>query len=95
MATAPIRPLAWELPFASGVALEKTEKTKTKKQIEGRAANHVYMSTGQPKSLLSSMFTMLTFQKIADLGTYNHKLWPLMCLPILSMVHIDVQALTS
>jgi len=34
LATAPIRPLAWEPPYAAGVALEKaktkTEKTKTK-----------------------------------------------------------------
>ena len=29
-ATAPIRPLAWEPPYAEGVALEKTEKTKIK-----------------------------------------------------------------
>ena len=27
-ATAPIRPLAWESPYASGVALEKTEINK-------------------------------------------------------------------
>jgi len=28
VATGPIRPLAWEPPFVSGVALEKTEKKK-------------------------------------------------------------------
>ena len=28
MATAPIRPLAWEPPYAVGVALEKQNKTK-------------------------------------------------------------------
>ena len=27
MATAPIRPLAWELPYATGVALAKSKKT--------------------------------------------------------------------
>jgi len=27
-ATAPIRPLAWEPPYAEGVALEKTKKKK-------------------------------------------------------------------
>ena len=31
-ATAPIRPLAWEPPYASGVALEKTKKKKRKKK---------------------------------------------------------------
>ena len=31
-ATAPIRTLAWELPYASGAALEKRKKTKKKKK---------------------------------------------------------------
>ena len=32
-ATSPIRPLAWEPPYASGAALEKAKKTKkTKKE---------------------------------------------------------------
>ena len=30
-ATAPIRPLAWETPYAAGVALRKTKKKKKKK----------------------------------------------------------------
>ena len=30
-ATAPIRPLAWEPPYAAGVALEKGKKTKKKR----------------------------------------------------------------
>ena len=30
-ATAPIWPLAWEPPYATGVALEKTERTNEKK----------------------------------------------------------------
>ena len=30
-ATAPIRPLAWEPPYATGVALEKTKRPKKKK----------------------------------------------------------------
>ena len=30
VATAPIRPLAWELPYATGVALEKTKKEKVR-----------------------------------------------------------------
>ena len=29
--TAPVRPLAWEPPYAMGVALEKTKKEKKKK----------------------------------------------------------------
>ena len=32
MATAPIRPLAWEPPYAEGAALEKAKKQKNKKQ---------------------------------------------------------------
>ena len=32
-ATAPIRPLAWEPPYVTGVALKKTKKRK--KEIEG------------------------------------------------------------
>ena len=31
-ATAPIRPLAWEPPYASGAALEKTKRPKKPKQ---------------------------------------------------------------
>ena len=31
-ATAPIRPLAWEPPYATGAALEKTDKKKKKKE---------------------------------------------------------------
>ena len=33
VATAPIRPLAWELPYAAGVALEKKGKKKDEKKI--------------------------------------------------------------
>jgi len=33
-ATAPIRPLAWEPPFAAGVALEKAKRPKKKKKKE-------------------------------------------------------------
>ena len=32
-ATAPIRPLAWEPPYAAGTALKKTKKKKKKKVI--------------------------------------------------------------
>ena len=51
-ATAPIRPLAWEPPYAMGVALEKTkkEKKKTKKikyliLLEKIYKIHIYMHT--------------------------------------------------
>ena len=33
LAVGPIKPLAWELPYAAGVALEKTERQKKKKRI--------------------------------------------------------------
>ena len=32
VATAPIRPLAWEPPYATGAALEKAERQKKKKK---------------------------------------------------------------
>ena len=32
MATAPIRPLAWELPYVAGVAQEKAKRQKKKKK---------------------------------------------------------------
>ena len=34
VATAPIRPLAWEPPYASGAALEKAKRQKTKTGIK-------------------------------------------------------------
>ena len=34
-ATAPIRPLAWESPYAAGAAQTNTKKTKKKKKMEG------------------------------------------------------------
>ena len=39
MATAPIRPLAWELPYASGVAIEKAKRPKKKKKKKKGAAD--------------------------------------------------------
>ena len=33
-ATAPIRPLAWELPYAEGVALKRQKKKKKRKKKE-------------------------------------------------------------
>jgi len=35
-ATARIRPLAWEPPYAAGVALEKAKRQKKKKKINSR-----------------------------------------------------------
>ena len=34
-AVAPIRPLAWELPYATGVALKSKKKLKLKKYMQG------------------------------------------------------------
>ena len=39
VATAPIQPLAWEPPYASGVALEKGKKTKTKQNKTKKTKN--------------------------------------------------------
>ena len=43
-ATAPIRPLAWEPPYAEGVALEKTKKKQTKKK-QKKNLKHDYDSS--------------------------------------------------
>ena len=37
-ATAPIRPLVWEPPYAAGVALKKKRKKEKKKEREKRLA---------------------------------------------------------
>jgi len=34
VATAPIGPLAWEPPYAAGVALEKAKRKKKKKELK-------------------------------------------------------------
>ena len=39
VATAPIQPLAWEPPYASGAALEKPKKAKKKYKIKPKLAN--------------------------------------------------------
>ena len=41
-ATAPIRPLAWEPPYASGVAPEKTKKKK-KFSVDYSIISHIYI----------------------------------------------------
>ena len=38
-ATAPMRPLAWEPPYAGGAALEKAERKKKKKKEKSTAVN--------------------------------------------------------
>ena len=42
-ATASIGPLAWEPPYASGVALEKGKKTKQKKKKKRERENGKYL----------------------------------------------------
>ena len=42
VATAPIRPLAWEPPYASGAALEKAKRQKKKKRNQGPSAEVNY-----------------------------------------------------
>ena len=41
-ATAPKRPLAWEPPYAVGVAQEMTKKRKKKKEVENLNMIHKY-----------------------------------------------------
>ena len=49
-ATALIRPLAWELPYASGAAL-KRQKTKKKKKKKGKIRNHSGKNAKEKKLL--------------------------------------------
>ena len=42
VATAPIRPLAWEVPYATGTALERTERQKKKKYTVKFTINHYF-----------------------------------------------------
>ena len=44
LATALIRPLAWEPPYAEGVALEKVKRPKKKKKKKKRDRNNVIKS---------------------------------------------------
>ena len=41
MATAPIRPLAWEPPYAMGVAIEKPKKLKKKNIIREKEGLYI------------------------------------------------------
>ena len=50
-ATAPIRPLAWEPPYASGAALEKAKRQKKKKKEKDQV-----LSMLRPGSLLLHRF---------------------------------------
>jgi len=45
-AEAPIRPLAWEPPYARGVALKKSKAKKQKKQKKQRKAVHIRYQQG-------------------------------------------------
>ena len=52
-ATAPIRPLPWEPPYAAaGVALEKTKKTKQKHKHKQTKNQHSLNTQGKWKQLL-------------------------------------------
>jgi len=45
VATAPIQPLAWELPYAAGVALKRPKKKKKEEEEFEEPRNYVTMST--------------------------------------------------
>jgi len=46
VATAPIRPLAWKLPFAAGAAQRNSKKTKKKKKVS--KTEHIIKDTNAP-----------------------------------------------
>ena len=49
-ATAPIGPLAWESPYATGVALRKDKKTKKKKICMDEETEAQYLAVLKPFS---------------------------------------------
>ena len=49
-AIAPIRPLAWEPPCASGAALEKAKKDQKKKKKKDKSAFHAVLPRVTDKS---------------------------------------------
>ena len=61
IATAPIRPLAWEPPYASGAALEKAKRQKTK-QTNKQKTYFKYKDSDQ-KLRNGERHTMLTLIK--------------------------------
>ena len=48
-ATAPIRPLGWEPPYAMGAALEKTKRPKNKQTNNKKNPTHTHLDVTQLK----------------------------------------------
>ena len=69
MATAPIRPLAWEPPYAMGAALEKTKRNKQKKF----PPVNLEQSTSIFSLALPSMYgASLQTNTLTNMGGHNH-----------------------
>ena len=62
VATAPIRPLAWEPPYAAGVALKRT-KDKKKKNLKDKYNITENDYPNFRKTKLKSMMTMGTYRR--------------------------------
>ena len=58
-ATAPIKPLAWEPPYAAGVVLEKAKRQKKKRRRRRKDdyGNHV--------AALKNMYSVMVVEKVA------------------------------
>ena len=63
VATAPIRPLAWEPPYATGSALEKTKKERKKKRKKEKQLSDLEII-----SLNEKGFRLMIAEMIQDLG---------------------------
>ena len=63
MATAPIRPLVWEPPRASGSALEKTERQKKKKK--NCMCMNQWLPFGKRKKKKKKKPRIIYFRKVA------------------------------
>ena len=58
LATAPIRPLAWKAPYATGAALKKAKRQKKKKK---KRNNFSYFPQGKKGNEFFYIWTHLTF----------------------------------
>ena len=55
-AVAPIRPLAWEPPYAMGAALEKTKKKKKKKKKQAKIKKISYTTPKERPSQANTLY---------------------------------------
>ena len=70
-ATAPVRPLVWELPYAEGVALEKNKQTK---ELAFSCHSFYDLSSGHTSGMFCSIFQGV--ENLLTLSSWSVKLKP-------------------